>query len=129
LGASALLVLDALLMKLLGAICSLDGLLLGAILENEADDGEKQEAHGQKALEAGPATDGDDCANRHDGEKARASAQHESRCEKGDEVEDDRRTGDAVPCGKLTLRSKLERLMLGSGVWLIGRHSMTLGYK
>ena len=116
-------------MKLFGAVGSLDGLLFGAILENEADDGEKQEARGQKALEARPATDGDDRANRHDGEEARASAQDESRREKGDEVEDDRHTGDAVPRGELMLRSKLERPMLGSGVWLIGRHSMTLGYR
>ena len=112
-------------MKMLATPLSLDDLLFGAILENEADDGEKQKTDREKTPQSRTTNDGDYRTDRHDGEEARARAHGKSGREEGDKVENDGRTGHAVPRGKLTLRGKLEGPMLGIGFWLIGRHLMT----
>ena len=111
--------MGALVAKLLDATRSLDELLVRAILDNDAGNCEQQETDGSKTLETGAGDKGDDCANCHDREKARARAHDDSGSEEGDKVDDDSPTGDTVAEGKLALGCNVERAMFGLGIWVI----------
>ena len=115
--------MGSLVVKLADASRSLDSLLLRAILQNKANNGQQQETCGKKALDAGAPYERDDRANCHDSEEARARAHSESGRQEGDKVDDNGPTCDAVTNRNPTLRCKLERAALRFGVWLHWGHS------